>query len=83
MGDTQSKIEYLKRLAPAERKIKQRNFEARMGLEPGALSEAFLTVPKKDRVVKFEPEQAAKPKPITKAKAKAKPKKKKAPKKKA
>ena len=76
MGDTQSKIEYLKRLAPAERKIKQRNFEARMGLEPGALSEAFLTTPKKDRVVKVEPEAPVKPK------AKAKPRKKKTTKKK-
>ena len=79
MGDLQTKFAYLRRLGPAERKIKQRDFENRMGLAPGTLSDEFLTNPR----VQAEVASPVKPKPKPKAKAKAKPRKKRTPKKKA
>ena len=80
MGDLQSKFAYLKRLAPAERKIKQRDFENRMGLAPGTLSEEFGTGKK----AAPKPQAPAAPKPKAKKKTtKKKPAKKKATKKKA
>ena len=41
MRDLESKIEYLKRLAPGERRIQQFKIEARMGLKRGDLDEKF------------------------------------------
>ncbi len=79
MGDLKSKFAYLRRLAPAERKIKQRNFENRLGLAPGSLSDEFLTAPK-PAVAEAAPVE---PKPKPKAKAKKKTTKKKTTKKKA
>jgi hypothetical protein len=77
MGDLKSKFAYLRRLAPAERKIKQRNFENRLGLAPGSLSDEFLTAPKPAVA------EAAPVEPKPKAKAKKKTTKKKTTKKKA
>ena len=62
MGDTQSKFAYLRRLAPTERKVKQRNFENRMGLAPGTLSEEFGTLPKRETSAPVEPKAKATPK---------------------
>lgn len=69
MGDLQTKIAYLRRLAPADRKIKQRDFENRLGLAPGTLSEEFGTVPTTSTPAPAKPKAKAKPKA-----AKAKPK---------
>tara|TARA_R100000322_G_scaffold166810_1_gene133799 strand:- start:870 stop:1121 length:252 start_codon:yes stop_codon:yes gene_type:complete len=77
MGDLQSKFAYLRRLAPADRKIKQRNFENRLGLAPGTLSDEFLTTPKS------AVRDAAPVEPKPKAKAKKKTTKKRTTKKKA
>ena len=74
MGDLQSKFAYLRRLGPAERKIKQRDFENRMGLAPGTLSEEFGTGKKPSpQVAPAKPKAKAKPKPkSTKATTKKK-----------
>ena len=40
--DLDAKIEYLKRLAPAERKIQQKKLEAKMGVDRGTLDEKFV-----------------------------------------
>ena len=78
MGDLQSKFAYLKRLAPAERKIKQRDFENRMGLAPGTLSEEFGTGKKTTpQVAPAKPKAKAKKKTTKKKPAKKKATKKK------
>jgi hypothetical protein len=77
--DLDSKIEYLKRLAPAERKIQQKKIEARMGLNRGDLDEKFQRPP---RVAPVSVVEEVKEEPVVVKEAPKKAKRKRTPKRK-